>query len=191
MQARSSWSLTERNEGLRAKWSEFEAPRRVSIQLQENLRRDKWEGAHPCVQYLRGEHQRDGGLFSVVLHNRTRGNGQKLMHRSSTWTWGRNSLLCRWPCTEQGAQKGCGVSLSGDIPLPRHSQRGWTRWSIVAPSNFTQFVILSGQLCWRSKASCSAPEISVKILSVIEMQWSHAKKEKYFQHHKSRFFKKP
>lgn len=31
-------------------------------------------------------------LFLVVPSSRTRGNRQRLMHRSSTWTWGRNSL---------------------------------------------------------------------------------------------------
>lgn len=36
-------------------------------------------------------------LFLVVLNNWKRGNRQKPMHRNSTWTQGKYSLLWRWP----------------------------------------------------------------------------------------------
>lgn len=39
-------------------------------------------------------------------------------------------------------------------------------------------VIVSGQLCWGNKASCSVSEVSVKSLSVIEMSCSEVMLEK-------------
>ena len=55
-------------------------------------------------------------LLSVVLSNRTRGKGHKLKHRRF-WLNMRGAILCSKGDRALGqvAQRGCGVSLSGDI----------------------------------------------------------------------------
>ena len=77
-----------------------------------------------------------GKLFSAVCGDRTRGNGHNLKHRKFCTNVHKNFFA-----EEQAAQRGCGVSLSGDIQdkpghlpvqfglalasLLRHG--GWTR----------------------------------------------------------------
>lgn len=72
------------------------------------LRRDSWRDLI-SVLIWRGRCQKDGSrLCFVVPRNWTRGNGHKQMNKSSTWTWGRVSLLCR-------SKDVAVVSLTGDI----------------------------------------------------------------------------
>lgn len=104
-------------------------------------RRDDW-----CLnvyQCLRGRCQDYGArLFLVVPSNRTRGNGQKLVHRSSTWTF----LLCRWLSTEtdcweklwrlpQGRYSSLDTTLCHVLWVPE--QGGWIRWPTVVLSNLS------------------------------------------------------
>ncbi|RMC12337.1 hypothetical protein DUI87_09851 [Hirundo rustica rustica] len=50
---------------------------------------------HQC-QYLKGECEEDGpGSSRVVPINRTRGNGQKLMHRKFHWRMKEKFFICR------------------------------------------------------------------------------------------------
>ncbi|KAJ7421912.1 hypothetical protein BTVI_15906 [Pitangus sulphuratus] len=67
--------------------------------------------------YLKGGCQEDGSrLLLVVPSNRTRGNGQKLMHRKSHLNMRKNFLTMQvtthW---NKIAQRGCGVSFTADI----------------------------------------------------------------------------
>jgi len=68
------------------------------------------------------ESKEDGArLFSVVLRDRTRGNGHKLKHRKFNISIGNNFLLffffyCEGGQTlERATQRGCGVSTCGHI----------------------------------------------------------------------------
>ena len=65
-----------------------------------------------AYEYLKGGCQEDGAkLFLVVPSNRTRDNGHKLKHRKFHYFEDDRAL-------EQVAQRGCGVSFSGDIQNP-------------------------------------------------------------------------
>ena len=57
----------------------------------------------------------EAGSFSVVCSNRTRGNRQKLEDRKFHVNTRKNLLSVSDRALEQYAQRGYGVSFSGDI----------------------------------------------------------------------------
>ena len=72
-------------------------------------------------KYLKDGCREDGTrLFSVVPSNSTRGNGHKLKHRKFQLNMRKNFFTLRVmePWNRQAAQRGCGVSFSGDIQDP-------------------------------------------------------------------------
>ena len=101
-------------------------------------------------KYLRCRRQRDKAGHG----DRMRGNGHKPKHRKFHTNVHRNFFRKGDRALEQVAQRGCGVSFSGDIQdLPGHLpvqhglgslfwQGGWTRWSLEVPSNPYSSVIL-------------------------------------------------
>ncbi|KAJ7425639.1 hypothetical protein BTVI_02321 [Pitangus sulphuratus] len=68
-------------------------------------------------KYLKGGCQEDGARLSLVVPgNRTRGKEQKLMHRNFHLNMKKAFFTVRGDCAlEQIAQRGCGVSFTGDI----------------------------------------------------------------------------
>jgi len=57
-------------------------------------------------------------LFSVARSNKTRGSRQKLEHRKFHTNTRKNFVTVRVAEQIWAAQKGCGVSFSGDIQDP-------------------------------------------------------------------------
>lgn len=72
------------------------------------------------------------------LFNRTRGSGQKQMHRSSTWIGGRTSLLCRWTSTGTGCPE-----RVWSLPHWKYSGSIWTQLSTKCSG-----MVLLEQGCW-------------------------------------------
>jgi len=71
-----------------------------------------------AYKYLKGGCQEDGAkLFSVVPSNRTRGNGHKVNH-GKFHLKKRRIFFGDYRALEQFAQKGCGVSFSGNVQNP-------------------------------------------------------------------------
>lgn len=82
--------------------------------------------------------------WNLSMYN-TRGNRQKLMHWSNTWTQGWTFLLGRWLDMAQVDQRSCGVSLTGHIQEPSGCNPvpcalGWTRCPPMVASNWTDLV---------------------------------------------------
>jgi len=74
-----------------------------------------------AYKYLKGGCQEDGArLFSLVPSDRTRGNRHKLKHGTFHLNMRKNFFTLRMtePALEQAAQRGCGVSFSGDVQDP-------------------------------------------------------------------------
>jgi len=70
-----------------------------------------------AYKYLKGGCPEDGArIFSVVPRNRTRGSGHKLKHGKYHLNVMKNFEGDR--ALEEAAQRGCGVSFSGDIQNP-------------------------------------------------------------------------
>lgn len=94
-----------------------------------------------------GGSQVDGARFSAAVpSNGATGNGDKLEMGSSTWTWGKASLLLRWEstgtdCSERlwsllwryskTASMLCSVTCCIEPAL----SGCWTTWSSVVPSS--------------------------------------------------------
>jgi len=67
-------------------------------------------------KYPKGRSQVDGARrFLVVSRKRTRGNRYKQEHAKFHLNVGKNLFTWRATALEQAAQRGCGVSFSGDI----------------------------------------------------------------------------
>jgi len=75
-----------------------------------NLKKKRLRGdLRNADKYLQGGCQEDRArLFSVVPSDRTRGNGHKMKQRKFHHSMDDGAL-------EQVAQRGCGISFSGDI----------------------------------------------------------------------------
>lgn len=127
-------------------------------------------------------------LCSVVPSNRRWGNEQKLRHKSSTWTWGRTSLLFTtstlilyfFTALEQTAQRSCGVSL----PHWRYSRTIWTQscavcfgWPCLSrrldqidPSSLTHSGIMWGKM-QKVKPGCGAVGKAEKTIILRNILW--------------------
>ena len=70
-------------------------------------------------KYLKDRSQANGARhFSTMFSDRTKGNGNKLEHRKCHMNKRKKFFPVSYTTLEQAAQRGCGISLSGDTKNP-------------------------------------------------------------------------